>query len=375
MIKVFQLIRSIHLGGAEMVAFSIAEHCAKSPMAQFDFVIAELHSSNDDYSVNKKAELRSKNIRTISLGTSSKNISLLIGPFVLIYQIFKERPDIIHAHTDLPDLLLSNTARFFSFFHLKMPKIVRTIHNTELWPTHFDLGKYVEKSFNTDYVVGVSDAALNAYKSLRNSYMLPLSPHTQVIFNGCKLPTKANHQFKVTNGKINIAFCGRFENQKGVDILIKRIRAVNAKFKDAFVFHLIGSGTYYNDIMALASEYSNVLVYDAVSEISDKLHDFDFMIMPSRFEGLVLISLEASLSRVPVIAAYAPGLSETLPSDWPLQFNLENEEELLTIFENIYNNAYPLDDLKEIVFEFVVKNFSHKGMIDAYSQLYLNITN
>jgi glycosyltransferase involved in cell wall biosynthesis len=70
------------------------------------------------------------------------------------------------------------------------------------------------------------------------------------------------------------------------------------------------------------------------------------MIMPSRFEGLVLIPIESLLSKVPVIAAFAKGLSETLPLDWSLQFQLENEQELMSVFDNIKNNKYDLTQLK-----------------------------
>jgi len=115
------------------------------------------------------------------------------------------------------------------------------------------------------------------------------------------------------------------------------------------------------------------LVYDPVTNISDKLFVFNFLIIPSRFEGLGLISLEASLSNVPVIAAFALGLSETLPDDWPLQFHLDNEDELIIIFEKIKNNEYDLDALKKQAYSFVSDKFSHDKMIDAYSKLYLEI--
>jgi len=148
--------------------------------------------------------------------------------------------------------------------------------------------------------------------------------------------------FQNRKRKNNIVFCGRFENQKGIDILLERIKVINSYYKNVFLFQIIGSGTYQNEVLKTAKENDNVLVYDAVSNVADKLYAFDFMIMPSRFEGLVLISIESLLSKVPVIAAFAKGLSETLPPDWPLQFQLENEQELMSIFDNIKNNKYDL---------------------------------
>lgn len=372
MLKIFQLIRSIHLGGAEIVAFNLSEYCNDS-QKQFEFTVVELHKTNDRYSINKKNELKSKHINFISLGSKSKNLSLLFGHFALAYQILKEKPDIIHSHTDLPDLVLSNTIRIFSFFHLKFPKVVRTIHNTILWSTHDRLGKYVEKVFVNDYIVGVSNQSLIAYENLRQKFDLKTSDKKIVIYNGCNVPKITKHSFKINPNKINIAFCGRFEYQKGIDVLIERIKTINLKFRNDFQFHIIGSGTYHSKVLKLSKENDNVLVYDAVSNIADKLYEFDFLIMPSRFEGLVLISIEASFSRVPVIAAIANGLSETLPPEWPLQFQLENEEQLFSIFENIKYKKYDLESLKNQVYSFVSENFSLNRMTDLYSKLYAEI--
>ena len=373
MSKIFQLINSIQLGGAEIVAFNLAEFCKSDSGNEFEFVVVELHQTKEKYSVQKKRELLSKNIRIISLSKRSKRFSLLIGPLLLAYYLMKEKPDIVHSHTDLPDFVLSNTMRIFSFLNIKTPKIVRTIHNTELWSTHSKIGKYTEKTFLNDRIVAVSEAALNSYNKSRLKYSQPTSEYQQIIYNGCVIPKRKEHPFKIDADKINIAFCGRFENQKGIDVLIERIEVLNKKFREVFIFHIIGSGTYLHEVLHLAKRYANVLVYDAEPNVADKLYAFDFLIMPSRFEGLALMSIEASFSKVPLIAAFAPGLTETYPNDWPLKFHLENEEELLNIFEKISKHEYDLETLKNQVYLFVKQKFSHKGMIDAYSKLYLEI--
>jgi len=374
MAKIFQIIRSIHLGGAEIVAFNLSECCRSNSPDEFEFVVVELHQSHDDYSVEKKKQLESKGIRIISAGTSSKNVSLLIGPFVLAYHVLKEKPDIIHSHTDLPDLLLSGTKRIFSLFGLKFPKIVRTIHNTELWSEHAKLGKFTEEAFQNDFIVGVSDGSLNAYNNLRKKYGIPASSFQQVIYNGCVIPGKQPHPFKIDSSKINIAYCGRFVEQKGIDILIDRIAEIQQKFPETFLFHVIGTGPYQDGINKLAEKTANVLVYQAVPNISEKLYAFDFIIMPSRFEGLSLMSIEASFSKVPVIAAYAPGLTETLPPHWALLFKLESADELIAIFRKIKDKAFDLQALGNETYQFVSEDFSHSRMIDEYSKLYSTLT-
>jgi len=373
MIKIYLLVASIKLGGSENVAINIAEHCKLAHPHDFEFVIVELFQTHDSYALNKKQKLVSQYIKTITLTKTSKRISLLLGPFRLAYFLMKEKPQIIHTHTDLPDLVLSTTLRILSLFNFKIPKIVRTIHSTQLWPTHFKLGKYTEKAFSDEWICGVSEPTLKAYNELRRKYNFPVSVHQQIINNGSMIPSRKAHPFKIDYEKINIAFCGRFEDYKGMDILIPCIKQIYALYPDDFLFHIIGNGTFQHEIDKLAKNYNNVIVYEAVTEIAEKLYDFDYLFMPSHFEGLALMSIEASFAKVPVIATYASGLQETLPPDWPLKFHKENENELLAIFEKIKNKKYDYEKLKEQAYLFVNEHFSLKKMINAYSELYRKI--
>jgi glycosyltransferase involved in cell wall biosynthesis len=112
-------------------------------------------------------------------------------------------------------------------------------------------------------------------------------------------------------------------------------------------------------------------MYGAISNLAGKIHDFDYLVVPSRFEGLGLISIESSLSKVPVIAARAPGLDETLPADWPLFFDLEEPAELVEIFGKICESTFDREILKTTSSDFVSKKFSMQEMASAYSSIYL----
>ena len=373
MIKIFLLIASIKLGGSENVALSIAEHCKLARQDDFEFVIVELFPTRDAYALNKKQKLVSQNIRTITLAKTPKRMSLLPGPLRLVYFLLKEKPQIVHSHTDLPDLVLSTTLRILSFFGIKKPKIIRTIHSTQLWPTHFNLGKYTEKAFSDEWICGVSEPTLKAYNELRRKYLFPVSAHQQIINNGCIIPDRKPHPFNIDTAKINIAFCGRFEDYKGMDVLIPCIQMIYALYPGDFLFHIIGSGTFQHEIDKLANDYDTVLVYEAVPDIAAKLYDFDYLFMPSHFEGLALMSIEASFAKIPVIATFASGLKETLPHDWPLMFHKENREELMAVFEKIKNKSYDYEKLKNQAFRFVNEHFSMNKMIDTYAELYRRI--
>ncbi len=369
MIKIFHLITSIQVGGAENVALRLAENCALAYPDKFQFIIFELYRSGNKYSRNKRDELMNKNIKVITLGGNIKRISLVIAPIILFFNIKKEKPAIIHSHTDLPDFVLATVYRTFPSLNVK---ICRTIQNTVLWGTHPKIGRYTEEAFINDTIIGVSEVALEAYKNIRNKNELPISNNIYKIYNGCPIPVKSEHSFKINHQNINIAFCGRLEYQKGIDVLLSRIKLINEKYDDKITFHIIGNGSFKSAVTKLVNKTQNVIYYESVINLANKMYAFDYLIMPSRFEGLVLTSVEASLSKVPVIAAFAPGLSETLPASWPLKFHLESEDELLLVFEKIVKREYELDTLKEDAYRFVLNKFSQDKMIDEYSKIYLS---
>lgn len=371
--KIFQLITSINLGGAENVAFHLSEQCLVDSTMPAEFTIVELYRSKTDYANAKRIELQEKKIKTYCLFKGSKRLSLIFAPFALLRVIKKEKPTIIHSHTDLPDLVLATTIRMMRLFRMGIPEIVRTIHNTELWSTHPRIAQYTESAFHNDVIVGVSKAALQAYFNIRKKTKLSSSPQNQVIYNGCNLPVLSSIEIALNPNKINIAFCGRFEYQKGVDVLIERIKTINKLYAEIFNFYFIGDGQLANGVLELTKKFDNVIRHSAIASISNKLHHFDFILMPSRFEGLPLVSIEASFSKVPVIASKAPGLEETLPENWALWFDLNNEKELLSVFEKIAHNELDLKRLKEESFAFVNQYFTMNSMIQEYDKVYNQI--
>ncbi|MDD4632495.1 MAG: hypothetical protein PHQ77_09635, partial [Proteiniphilum sp.] len=76
--KIFQLISSIQLGGAEIIAFHLSEYGNLSHSAEISVV--ELYRTKNSYADHKRKELERKNIRIITLHRGSKRGSLLFGP-------------------------------------------------------------------------------------------------------------------------------------------------------------------------------------------------------------------------------------------------------------------------------------------------------
>lgn len=371
--KIFQLISSVQLGGAEIIAFCLSEHSDQILSQPAEISVIELYRSKNSYADQKRKELAQKTVPVITLHNGSKRVSLLISPIKLCLLILKEKPSIIHSHTDLPDFVLAVALKMLSLFSVKKPEVIRTIHSTQLWRTHHTFGRISESAYQDEPVAAVSSYAMTAYEQLRKKYNLPISQNRQIIYNSCKVPSQNPHSFHIDTQKINIAFCGRFEDYKGMDTLLEIIPEISLSYPGDFLFHLIGDGTYKKKLQQLALQQDNVILYEPVPNVSTMFHAFDFLFMPSHFEGLTLISIEASFAGVPVIASFAPGLDETLPENWPLKFHLDRKDELLAIFRNIKDQLYNLKKIREMAFDFVSKKFSMNEMIQSYHQLYTEI--
>lgn len=366
-LRVVELVTSVQLGGAENVAFHLAESC-RAP--DLEISVAELRRSDTAWAVDRRQKLHASGIATTTLSPLSGKAALLLAPVRLFQLLRRTRPSIVHSHTDLPDLVLANALRLLAMARIPRPSVVRTIHNVKLWPTHPGTARNVERAFHGDRIAAVSQAALLAYESLRAQCGLEASPHRELIYNGCPVPVPGPPPFQLEKGFIHAAFCGRFDQQKGVDVLVRRIRELRPELRKRFKIHFLGNGALEPEIRKLSESCPEVQLHPPSTNLSSILHAFDLLLMPSRFEGLPLVSIESSLSGTPVAASWAPGLDETLPADWPLRYSLESAAEFESVLERVASGSVDLERIGQTAREFALQRFSFDAMITAYDRLY-----
>ncbi|HFS67783.1 MAG TPA: glycosyltransferase [Flavobacteriia bacterium] len=376
--KIVQLITAFQLGGAEKVALDIA---TKMNDANLKMEFLSIFKAEGDFSDSFKKILAENDISYREIGFTKqtsklKYFSLVYSAFFLFLYICKNKIKIVHSHTDLPDFVLAITLKLNNLLQRTRFKVVRTIHNTELWPTHLKVGKFTEKSFIDDYVVFISNDVEKAYKKLRAKYDLNESIYQYKILNGVDLNKFKNESYKLEklnihldNNKINFLFVGRFVMQKGFDLLIETFDNLDSKYKDKLSLYAFGSG----DLKNMAINKSFIHLYEPITDIYKIYSSFDYLVMPSRFEGLPLVSLEASASKLVVIASDAPGLCETIPPNWPLLFKNENINSFREKIIEAIDNKYDKETLGNKSFSFIAEHFNIKTTIQRYKTLYLNL--
>lgn len=345
------------MGGAERVALNIAESTNKD----FEYHIVEVQKGSSAFSVKMKIELEEHGIRFHSSPIVNRKLAILLFPFWFSCVYLKYRPNVIHSHTEIPDLSLWLFRKLSWMFWGIKARYVRTIHNTELWNDWKWIGGMVERFYLKHKCnVAISKAVRDAYEKSYGQHDIPL------IYNGVKEMEQIVFPHLV-KGKVNVLFAGRLEPQKGIDQLIAVVTAL--KNDRRYHFHIVGSGSLEQKVKESLGGQDYISLYDKVYGLSQYMGSFDFLFMPSNHEGLGLISVEASLARTPVIVNWCAGVDETLPKDWPLKVMNNNVEDFVDLFQNrLLSIDY--QELVDMAYKYVIDHFSLERMRREYETIY-----
>ena len=402
--RIFHLITHFSLGGAERVAANIAE----SQTHGMEYHVVEIMRGRTAYTPKFIAELENVGVRChrswipdVSFHFLFERIAALLFPLRMLYIMLRWRPDVIHTHTETPDLALYVFSRVFPRM-LRRVKIVRTIHNTRLWTGLPRTAQWVEAFFKSRNAnIAISD-------SVRDSYADRFGEMAPIINNGVAeveqkdyfnistsqgvhlsqvhqqhLNTSTSQHLNTSGGALvssapttsqhlNILFAGRLEPQKGVVVLCKVLKMLAGDAR--FFFTIAGDGSQRTLVEQTLAEIAaegkplNAELVSPIFGLAGYMQSFDYLFMPSEFEGLSMLSMEASLNRLPVIANACPGLADTLPANWSLLAHGNNLDDYRRIF-NLLSTA-DRDALTQQAYAFAKERFSVRTMQERYEAWY-----
>ena len=404
--RIFHLITHFSLGGAERVAANIAE----SQTHGMEYHVVEIMRGRTAYTPKFIGELEKAGVRChrswmpdVSFHFLFERIAALLFPLRMLYIMLRWRPDVIHTHTETPDLALYVFSRVFPRM-LRRVKIVRTIHNTRLWTGLPRTAQWVEAFFKS------RNANIAISNSVRDSYAERFGEVAPIINNGVaeveqkdyfniSTPqgvhlSQVHQQHLNTSGgalvssapttsplgfcrlpeqeHLNILFAGRLEPQKGVVVLCKVLKMLAGDAR--FFFTIAGDGSQRTLVEQTLAEIAaegkplNAELVPPIFGLAGYMQSFDYLFMPSEFEGLSMLSMEASLNRLPVIANACPGLADTLPADWSLLAHGNNLDDYRRIF-NMLPTA-DRDALTQQAYAFAKERFSVRTMQERYEAWY-----
>ena len=187
-------------------------------------------------------------------------------------------------------------------------RVVRTEHLPYLLtdPTQCDEHRTVLTQ--VDRLIAVSDAVATSHRAAG------FDDRIVTIANGVAMraPTRdraaLRREWALADRPV-LLMAGRLAEQKGHALMLDALPAVLAAYPDATLL-IAGDGPLRWDIAAQVARRGlagSVRLLGHRADLPDLMAAADLLVLPSRFEGLPLVALEAMAAGLPVVASDAPG--------------------------------------------------------------------
>ncbi|MEC0090686.1 glycosyltransferase [Paenibacillus macquariensis] len=281
-----------------------------------------------------------------------------------IHMKMKEiNPDIVHVHGTFAGFFL----RTLFFFKRKRPVVIYCSHgwaflmDTQSWKKKIFAGVERLLSLRTDFIINISK---HEYQMSMN-YGLP-SKKSVVVYNGVSdAPPSNEFPFDVPKDRINLLYVGRFDRQKGFDLLLEVFN--ENPFADVNLY-LVGD-TVLKDFEYTYPSNAVKIGWVDNSEIDRYMKACDAVIVPSRWEGFGIVAIEALRNKKPVIASNRGALPEIIQHEVNgYIFDFDNKVELVNIIQGLSKDK--LEWMGEIGEKIFYEKFHSDKMNQQIVRLY-----
>ncbi len=169
----------------------------------------------------------------------------------------------------------------------------------------------------------------------------------------------------------------RFNFQKGYDIFFQALWRLKEFLKGKRCrFLLVGDGEIFDEMKALAGELGideYVTFLGARKDVYDLVAAGDVFLLPSRWEGLPIVLLEAGLLKAPVLASDTYGNREILGNGRGVLYRNLDVGDLAETIKGALDGKYDLEGNADALFKEIGEGYSLDkmlaGLCDLYSEL------
>ena len=341
-INILQLVTGLGMGGAEKVVLDLAKYTSKDgfntfvvAMSKRDELLQEFLDSNIDTTLLRKSN-------------SIKDIFSIIN---FLNKIIKEKNiQIIHAH-------MTHSIIVASILKILNPslKIVYTSHNLNIGSKIRELIVWSLKPFRDVDIVFSKDILKYFYKQ-----------NYRVIPNGIKVD-KYNLGLE-KNKKFTFIAIGRLETVKNHEFLIKIANDLKDKYD--FEIQIVGDGYLRDELKELIQKYAleyRVKLLGLRNDIPKLLNQSHCLLMPSLWEGLPIVILEAGASSLPVISTPVGSIPSLLNSKNAYLAELDNfKNKMIEVLDDYEGAKFKGKKL----FEDIRLKYSIEAVIEAHEKIY-----
>ncbi|SDF31146.1 glycosyltransferase family 4 protein [Cellulophaga baltica] len=280
--KIDFIISALHGGGAERVMVLLAEYFSKKGhiVKLITFNDGEFYELNENITRVKLHHGRIKNHK--------------IRSFINLHSYYKlksNRPDFIISFLTLINLITIIVAKIYGINIIASEHINHLQQKSKL---ALFTKKYIYKYAN--YITVLTSYDINYYKKLKANVVVMPNPSTFSSFNEI-----GNIRDKSI---IAVGNLDRY-NHKGFDNLISIVAPIFKKYPD-WTLKIIGAGdvgkTFLKNLVEKHNINSNVEFFGFKSNVSTYMQESEIFVLPSRFEGLPMVLIEAMSQGMACIA-------------------------------------------------------------------------
>jgi glycosyltransferase involved in cell wall biosynthesis len=361
-IKVLEVIDSLGSGGAESLLKNFVLEAKENNI--FNMEIATLYSN-----AIFKDEIKNAGIPVWDFNLRYKYD--LRGIIKLITVIKKGKYDIVHVH-----LFPANVfAALSSFFLSKDIVWIFSEHNVYNRRRSFKIFKILDSFTYSRYskIICVSKQV----ESTLFGWMSSIKGKTKVIPNAVFVSELLNpNHLKI----YDILFVGRLSQAKGIDILLKAVKILKNKYSKYLKIAIVGDGPLKENLNNLAVELGvngEVKFLGVRKDIEELMVSSKIFIIPSRWEGLPMVVLEAMSRGMSIIATTVGGIPEVIKNGKEgILISPEDPETLAQAINNLLENEELQEKLSQAAYEKVREKYSIEAystnMLDFYGSLVNN---
>lgn len=370
-IKVLHLIDGGYLGGGQQNIISICRCANKS---NFEFFAAA--KGNGMF----KSEINKINIEFYNINLPKILRTKYLKQLVNLYDELKF--DIIHSHGGVAGFY----GRIFKKHHPSV-KIVHSIHGIHYINSPNVLRKNLSKTVE-QYLVQFTDKTIcetsNDFKNAVKNKITDKNK-TEIIPNGINITEFSNlkkdaeliKKLGFNDDNFIIGNISRFDEQKNQKLIIQAAYFLIRKYPN-MKFVLVGSGKYLKYMKELArnSKLEDYIIFTGEqTEIFKYYSIFDVFVLPSFWEGMPYVLLQAMASRMPIVCSHIPNLLEVIKPDYSaLTIDPNNMDDLFIKISALYQSKDLRDELAQNAM-IEATQYDEKEIIPKIENIYSEVMN
>jgi glycosyltransferase involved in cell wall biosynthesis len=359
-LKILQLIPTLDRSGAEKQMVLLAKGL---PTDRFTVEVATLTRTGP-----LEGELQSAGIPVMAIGKRLKVDPQALSRLVRLLR--SGRFDVLQTW-----IFAANTYGRIAARIANVPVVITTEMAVDLWKgkTERIIDRRLARS--CDHLVGNSRAVVDYYRELG----VPEDRLT-MIYSGITEeepppvdPALVRAEFGFAADVPLVLFAGRLAEQKRIDDLLKALDVLQHVQGDVRTL-IAGDGPLRSRLEELAYLYhlsERVRFLGHREDVPRLMAAADLVVLPSAYEGLPNLVLEAMLFRKPVVATAAPGTTEVVrDGQTGVLVPIGNPPLLARAIRDVVRDRTLAQRLGQAGREHVLTHFATQTMIDHFAALY-----